>query len=377
MNLGRSWLLAGAAVVLLATGVAGQPPSTSPTLDTPASPSVSLSPSATPFPWPTIPRQRLARGTFPEWPTGKPTASTTDRGIRLDLWLSSTPAAPGDWVQAIVRATNVGDDTAWVSIGDECLQETLTEVSLDLRPATPMGDEQTGAAAAFKEAVVRRYLEDHFRSPRYAYQRRASGPTVRAFAECTLPDPRFLAAPLAPGGTRTERFIWRAVRVMEERRGGRLQPLHPGTVPVTATWAMAGRGVRPTQQRLARRGRPISVTGPLTLTGSGPGTPSIPELVDRALADPAFWTWVERAAEGSEQAAWASIPDTSNAYHAWYGLQADVLERAPNGYLQVVQEAVGVKDPVTDGVTYVQGAGVVFLDPWSGEHLATWFGTAH
>lgn len=54
-----------------------------------------------------------------------------------------------------------------------------------------------------------------------------------------------------------------------------------------------------------------------------------------------------------------------------------MLSRAPNGYLQVVQEAVGVTDPLPDGVTYVQGAGVVFLDPWTGEHLATWFGTAH
>ena len=359
MDLGRSLGLVAAATVFVASGAVAQSPIASPAIATPA-------PSASPFPWPTIPRERLVPGAFPEWPSGRPTASTTDRDIRLDLWLSSTEAAPGEWVQAIVRATNVGQGMAWVRTGDECTHATETEVDIHLRPATPMGVEQTGNAAALKTHLVEGHLADHFRSPRFAYGRRTLGLRVQVFAECTNIRPRSLADPLAPGRTRTERFIWRAVEIVDERRAGRLRPLFPGPVPVKVSWSMGGRGAAPTQERLAGPGRPITVTTSLELTGAGPGTPSLPELVDTALADPDFRAWVDLDPERGWIAASASIPDVSNAYYAHYGRAAGILERAPNGYLQVVVERYRP----------ARRAGVAFLDPWTGDLIDTWIGPA-
>ena len=374
MNLGQSLLLGGVAVLVVSAGAAGQSPTpivspmpTSPPPSTSPAPSTAPAPSATPFLYPTIPRQRLARGTFAEWPSGRPPASTTDRGVRLDLWLSSTEAAPGDWVQAIVRATNVGDDTAWVRTGDECSNHTLTRVEVDLAPTTPMGIEQSGLAGDFKDRLLARGLTDHFRSPTTVFGRDATGLTVHVLAECTNVRPAFLVEPILPGGTRTERFYWQAGRRDPYGPRGRLLPLFPGTAPVTLTWAVAGRGVHPSQERLERWIRSMRVTSAIELMGDGPDTPSYPELIDSALADPEFGAWV---AEHPFQRGWVTWrADLRHDDYSAYLRRDRYLtpDNAPNGALELfVGHGTRVNSPSLD-----PRAGI-YLDPWTGAVIARW-----
>jgi hypothetical protein len=371
MNLGRSSLLAGVAVVVIASGVVAQSPAASPSPSAPSnaapSPAASPAPSATPFPWPTIPRERLARDTFPEWPTGKPTATTIDRGIRLDLWLSSTQAAPGDWVQAIVRATNVGRDTAWVRTGDLCSPGTETRVLVDLLAAMPQGVAQSGRAGAFKALALERGITDHFRSPVVIFGREAAGPLVDVWAECTI-EPIPQVEPLQPGRTRTERFYWQAVERQTYGRRGQVRPLFPGTVPVTASWAFAGRGDRPSRDRLERWIPPIKATSAVKLTGDGPGTPSIPELLDAALTDPEFGAWVAEHPFEKGWVIWQSHL-RAGSYSAYLDRNRYLTpENAPNGALELF---VG-RQTRTDSPSLHPKAGI-YLDPWTGAVIDRWF----
>lgn len=368
MNLGQSLLLGGVAVLVVSVGVVGRSPApvVSPVPSDP-SPSTSPAPSTTPFPYPTIRRQRLARGTFAEWPSGRPTASTTDRGIRLDLWLSSTEAGPGDWVQAIVRATNLGDDTAWVRAGDRCSPGTGTRVEVDLLPTTPMGIDQTGLAEAFKDRLLARGITDRFRSPVTVFGRDATGMTVHVRAECTFL-PSSLVEPILPGGTRTERFHWQAGRRDPYGPRGRLLPLFPGTAPVTLAWAFAGRGAHPGQERLERWIRPMRVTSTIELTGDGPGTPSYPELIDAALADPDFGAWVAAHPFEKGWVIWDTDlrPSEYNAY-----LDRDrylTADDAPDGALELY---VGASTR-TDSPSLHPQAGI-YVDPWTGRVIDRWF----
>lgn len=378
MNLGRIVAVVTAATTILASGVVAQSPSpggsTAPAASAiPSQSAASPVPSATPFPWPTIHRERLARGTFPDWPSGKPAASTTDRGIRLDLWLSTTEAAPGDWVQAIVRATNVGRDTAWVAAGQTCDPGTQTRVDLDLAPVVRMGLEQTGAAAAFKEHLVREadLARDHFRSPT-AVLAPDGALTAVALAECATAKPEYFVEPLRPGGTRTERFYWRAAQPVPYGPRGRLQPLDPGTVPVTVRWALSGRGARPDPNTPPALDRPVVVRSAITLTGDGPGTPSFPELIDAALAEPIWRAWVEQDRTGQDV-----VSEAETLRGPFYPVTPATIRRlvldgtAANGALELV---LGTVDRLPDGRirTWLTLA-ATYIDPWTGEVIGTWF----
>jgi len=366
MNLGRGLLLGGAAVLVVSAGAVGQTSAPSPAVSPAPVPSTSPGPSATPFPWPVLPRGRLARGTFSEWPSGAPTASTTDRGVRLDLWLSATEAAPGDWIQAIVLATNVGDDTAWVRTGDECSRRTQTSVEVDLGPTTPMGITQTGLAGYFKDHLLAGGIGDHFRSPDRVLERDPSGIVGTAWAECTNVHPDLLVEPILPGGTRTERFYWQAGRPDPYGPRGGLLPLFPGTVPVTLTWAFAGRGAHPDQERLARWIGPIRVSSAIDLTGDGPGVPSYPELIDAALADPEFGAWV---LEHPFQQGWVIWhADLRPAlYNAYLGRDRYLGDNAPNGAVELfVGHGTRVNSPSLDP------RAAVYLDPWTGAVIDRW-----
>lgn len=248
----------------------------------------------------------------------------------------------------------------------------MTSIEIDLAPTIPGGVEQVGAAAAFKEQAGVEATRDHFRSPRFALADDAGGVTLGIWAECTNVRPALLAEPIRPGGTRTERFYWQAARPAPYGPRRMLQPLHPGVAPVTVEWALAGRGGRPDQARLAAKTRPIRATTAITLTGDGPGVPSGPELLDAALADPAWRSWVEQDRTGADV-----VVEVDALRGPPYVINANFLRRtllegiAPNGALEIV---LGTVDTFGDGQirTWLTMA-AVYLDPWTGEVIGTWF----
>ena len=108
--------LAGA-LVLVATIAAGptalaQSPSASPTPSADTAPAADTSPTAAPFPWPTLPPPSEVPVGERFEPDGPPDATKTRHGVRVELWLSSASVAPGEWVQALVRTTNLRDTPA-------------------------------------------------------------------------------------------------------------------------------------------------------------------------------------------------------------------------------------------------------------------------
>jgi hypothetical protein len=285
-------------------------------------------------------------------PRGRPDASKAKDGVRVELWLSPKVAMPGEWVQALVRTTNLRDTPAW-SMPASC-GHPGTFASVDARAGIPPGIEQEGNAAVLKRKAVRRAGEGRFGLDRRKelqrwYPRDASSRAGWAFVECVGPmEPRRLG----PRASTTERFAWYPATSTF------LQPLWPGTADVTVTWPFLGRGDEPPgdSQDLWRRINRIRVTAGLEVGGDGPGTPSIPELVDSALEHPRFRAWVEED------------PTRDSWNHVWW---AD----APGPTYEHNLFSMGLEDAPQNGLLWLelgrdqQRRGVVTLDPWTGEVL--------
>jgi hypothetical protein len=362
----------GLAILIGAGLVSAQSPDPTPSTvsGAPASPA----PSATAFPWPTIPsHEDEPLAPSPASPQGQPVASVTRHGIRLETWFSPAVATPGVWTQLIVRATNVGRDVARIDLG-VCPGDWGTDVSVELTPITPQGIEQTGNAARFKAEAVKADTWEQARAagfgPLWITLGSRPGLLVRAYAECTSPNGPRQFRRLAPGASRTERFTWGAFRA--PITGGPLEPLRPGTVPVTVQWRYGGRGANPTEAEKDRESRTITLVAPLTIEGPGPGTPSFPDLVDIALADPLFRSWVDAAEpaarwEVSVQGVPAGTP-IAEGYHGWHEIDA-----APNGAVELMLTPRGRLDRDGKLVPPGQGHGAMYLDPWTGTVLGHWF----
>jgi hypothetical protein len=166
--------------------------------------SAAPSPASTPFPWPTLPTWSEVPVPAPFAPDGPPDASHTDRGVRVELWLSTPDAAPGIWVQALVRATNTRTEDVWYWPAT-CTAGTLVRV--DLSAVTPMGMEQSGNAAVLKDIAIsdRGILEQTFDAYDDVLADQSSGAALRPLAECVTPGN---VRRLGSGKTRTERFAW-------------------------------------------------------------------------------------------------------------------------------------------------------------------------
>ena len=349
------------ALVLVATIAAGpaalaQSPSASPAPSADASPAASITPSATTFPWPTVPSSREVPAPARFEPKGRPDASTTRHGIRVDLWLSSPTAAPGEWVQAVVRTTNLRDTTAW-SWSGECLSSG-TRVRVDLSAIIPPGETTTGNAAAFKKQALRWTTETGFAPRRSVSDWYASTDSGHAFVECMVaPGPLRLKG----GASRTERFAWYPYDSFDGEVW--LQPLPPGPVTVTASWPYLSRGQRPSMssRRAYRTMKPVKATTELEVTGDGPGTPSLPELIDLALADPEFRAWVELEPGRERWCDWCvSVTGWPGPTYERHLYLSQLGDTRPNGVLTIELDQR-------------KSRGIISLDPWTGEVIDVQF----
>ena len=231
-----------AVTLLVGSTIAGAGPacaqSPSPT------PGLSPRPSASPFPYPTTPPASDVPHGPKLVPRGKPDASVTRHGIRLELWQSSPAVAPGEWVRFAVRTTNLGRDSAWQMSG-ECLTSG-TVMTADLRAVTPPGETWTGNAAAYKERVTKRSTTEWIPDWRSLG---ALWATATAWAECTV-----MAGPLElrPGQSRVEHFAWYAGDRLSPERDDIWTPPYPGTASVRVEWPFLARGARPRVPDLRR-----------------------------------------------------------------------------------------------------------------------------
>ena len=323
-------------------------------------PSPSPSPAVQPTSGPVLPPSSEVPLPAALQPKGRPDASATRHGVRVELWLSSSRVTPGEWVQALVRTTNLRDTPAF-SMSGEC-GRSGTSVSMRLDPQVPAGQTFTGNAGAFKSQVLRDSLltRDGF-GRRKDLLRWSSASTVGGqafgFVECTGPfsGPRRLG----PGASVIERFAWYPVGSFEDDPW--LHPMWPGVGTVTVSWPYLDRAAPPSVsgRRMGRMVEPIAVTAAIEVTGEGPSARGLPELVDIALADPRFRAWVD---EDPTRRSWRSASAFAESGPTY----------EPSLYLW------NLPDPPSTGVVFVgleraidgqSHRGIVTLDPWTGEVL--------
>ena len=268
-------------------------------------------------------------------------------------------SAPGEWVQALVRTTNLRDEPAY-AWANSC-QTSGTTVTVDLEAVIPPGQAQTGNAAAFKEMATRGAMAAWFEPWREVrrYYRLATG-ARRAFIECTPMTP---LNKLGPGASRDEHFAWYPASSFDEQAW--YQPLPPGPVRVSVSWPYIGHGSPSTadSRSLYRMTTPITATARLELTGDGPGTPSVPELVDIALADPEFRAWVDAHPQrGDWSGGRGGAPGPTYEHHLWL---SDIADAPSTGIVTFELDRRKVN------------RGVISLDPWTGEVLDVRFFGPH
>jgi hypothetical protein len=272
------------------------------------------------------------------------------------MWLSAPSVGQGEWIQAVVRTTNTRSDPAWMFPG-EC-GDPGTTVSVDLEPVVRQGLPQTGRAGVYKRRAIRESVANSAGFERWRPQPSApAGMRVSAMAECGgIPFPRAWLK-LGSGATMEERFAWYPARAMDSGRVSRWQPLPPGTVTVAAAWYYAGHGRRPRAGREDRPARPIVAEAPLVLTGVDPGTPSLPELIDRALMDPEFRAWVE--AQPIDPDDWVDVTGWPGPTYGSQPRMSGLVGKAPNGIMEIglQQQVPGVEHTLL----------VALVDPWTGE----------
>ena len=222
----------------------------------------------------------------------------------------------------------------------------------------PPGEPQTGNAAAFKEQALRWTTETGFAPRRSVGDWYASTDSRLCLRRVQVePGPLRLKA----GATRTERFAWYPYDSFDGEVW--LQPLPPGPVTVTASWPYLGRGERPSMssRRAYRTMKPVKATTELEVTGDGPGTPSLPELIDIALADPEFRAWVDLEPGRERWCRWCvsvtGWPGPTYEHHLYLSHLGDTR---PNGVLTIELDQRKTR-------------GIISLDPWTGEVIDVQF----
>jgi len=370
MKRARVSLLVGIATAVAATTVA---PATSVGVDPTGNPAhaspVAANPesSGRPSPGTTTPGQRLTipypaeePDLVPFEPTGAPSAVSRHKGVVVKLWLERPSVGQGEWIQAVVRTTNTRKDPAWMWPG-EC-GGSSTDIRVDLSRVVDPGTPQEGKARAFKRRAIRNAASNLDRFSMWEPPREGSEEWM--FIECP-PPLRPAWKRLRPGVTMEERFSWYPTRHLELGEEFAL-PLPPGPVVVHAVVKYVGRGMPP-PDHLTAAGRPdtsliepITATAQLELSGVDPGAPSVPELIDSALAIPEFAAWVEahtsRRFWNTSVGGWAA--DTPLGVPRWQVLVG--IEHDGFVEVQLNQRVAGVDHRTA----------VALIDPWTAEVLA-------
>jgi len=211
-------------------------------------------------------------------------------------------------VQAVVRTTNVSKRDAWLWPG-EC-DQSGTRVTADLRQVVSNGESQAGNAEAFKSLVTSASHAFREEFVAWAGGEPATAWGAVALAECTIqPKPHRLAS----GQSREERFLWYPATALTTAHAALALP--PGevsvgvSVPVLRPRAEVPASIDSRRARRARR--TVEVAGPIQVPGSSSTSPTIPGLVDQALLDPGFRTWVDADSDrdtwrGVEVFAWSA-----------------------------------------------------------------------
>ncbi|MFN8620674.1 MAG: hypothetical protein U0869_08035 [Chloroflexota bacterium] len=319
-----------------------------------AAQSPSPGPSASPSPYHLVPSPKdVPTGSKPV-PDGPPIAEVTQDGIRLELWQSSPSVAPGEWVRFVVRTTNVGTDDAWQTPGS--CDAAGARMTMDLAATIPAGEPQTGNAGELKARLLAHIGESWI--PQWRYLPRL-WQTATVLSQCLLGE---AIHRLRPGQSLVEPFAWYAGIRQSDGGGPWLAP-YPGTANVIAEWPLVGRGRKAQVLRGPLAETPVRFEVPLELTGDGPGTPSLGELIDVALADPAWRAWVDADPTRERWTFWMAMLWPGPEYPDWIVGRGDLHRFGrPNGIQDLELSMTGLRN---DG-TY---PGFALLDPWTGELL--------
>jgi hypothetical protein len=334
-------------VAVLALGGAASAQSPTPQ----STPVASPTPTAPRFPWPTLPPPGTPGKLDRFEPRGRPDASGGRFGVRIELWLSTDRARPGEWVQAHIRITNTRDEAVWTPGG--CSR--LAHIDVDLSGVHAVGVTQVGEAGRLKAAILERASRERsaFRMLDYRYRQGAVTVTRLALMDCNLD--RSELARLAPGESLDVDAAWYPADELFE--GTRLRrPLSPGTVRLIARYDHLGHGAQPDEDRDPR---PVTVSTALGVAGSGPAYPSPGELVDAALRDPAFAAWVAASPGGAD---WENPYMTAKPGPGYpdQPRYAGLGDRAPHGVAEVW---------LTRRVDGTTAHGIGLVDPWTAEPI--------
>jgi hypothetical protein len=261
-------------------------------------------------------------------PRGSPTVTTTQDGIKLELWVKDTTLEPGELLLAHLRVSNVGD---------RVIRHNGRFVDLDCPPITTRADTAdlfdpgltwTGVAATYKARFFRDGLLTRagFSIPRYA-RGNGCGDVGQA-------------GRLEPGDVEDIPLAGLPSYWLRD------QPLPPGTIHLSAGFEGSRRSDR------------VSVSTDVELAGDPVAYPSPGQLVDAALSTPGFIETLERLPDPRE---WANT-HVSFWPKPPYPLQPRLegARDAPDGILEVTQFLSGRDDSMPFVVTAV-------IDPWTAE----------
>ena len=264
-------------------------------------------------------------------PGGRPTATATDNGVRLQLWVKDVTLHRGQWLLAHARVKNVSDRP---------IRYPGRFADLDCPPIDAVGATSglfdpgrswSGIAGSFK----RRWL--------------GSGILQRIGLWIPDRDRGDGCGDVGRVGTLQPGQVVDIPLVALPRYGLGRQPLPPGTIRLSVTMV----GTRP--RRL------VSVGTEVTLSGRPVGYPSPGQLVDAALAAPGFLD-VLRTAPPPEE--WAN-PMLSTWLKRPYPPQARLAGalEAPHGIVELGWFFAGITRPFMVGAV---------IDPWTGEAFSAY-----
>lgn len=287
-----------AALALLLAACAGTP---GPTVTGPASPRATSSPVPTTSPTPEPTPGRTAGAS----PTASPatpspafgagpapaslprTASAERDGVRVRITLDRNPMPAGEVTRITTTVRNLGSDTLfWFS--DGCA--IPVQVSGRMETAWRPGIEQPGQGGEFKQRVLGLFLRD--------------GPPPGPVIDFLRPDQLGRGAfgcgdigmthRIRPGASIREVRAWDGAAAL---RWGP-PPTGPVTLTGTFAWYWRGRGMddMPEHDRAPRLTATLEAW---VVDGADETWLSPPEVVDAALADPAFRAWLGTVNLGS------------------------------------------------------------------------------